>query len=92
MRPLLLPPARTPGNGALQRQALQAGRRCAAIRLETTGRAKSPRVSSRPRTQPASAQAAGFFFATKRDSGNPAGELRCRPLTLDEARPELAHG
>ena len=42
MRPLPLPPARTPGNGALQRQALQAGRRCAAILLETTGR-RSPR-------------------------------------------------
>ena len=38
MRPLPLPPARPPDNGALQRQALQAGRRRAAIRLLTTGR------------------------------------------------------
>jgi hypothetical protein len=78
MRPLPLPP-------------LQAGRRCAAIRLETTGRAKSPRVPSRPRTQPASAQAAGFFFATKRDSWKPAGESGRPTSYSDEARPELPH-
>ena len=61
MRPLPLPPARTPDNGALQRQALQAGRRRAAIRLLTTGR-HIPRVSPRPRTHQ---RASGGLFFTR---------------------------
>jgi hypothetical protein len=71
MRPL--PPARTLGNGALQRQTLQAGRRCAAIWLETTGR-RSPGVSSRPRTQPASAQRRAFLDSARAPARLPASE------------------
>ena len=75
---LPLPPARTPDNGALQRQTLQAGRGRAAIRLQTTGRRSpvylAPEDSARP------VQPAGFFFAAKPDKGRTgmegAGESR----------------
>ena len=79
MRPLPLPPARTPDNGALQRQALQAGRRRAAIRLLTTGR-HIPRVSPRPRTQPASAQAAGFSLPALTQGSPPVSQSEARAV------------
>ena len=82
MRPR--PPARTPDNGALQRQTLQAGRRRAAIRLQTTGR-RSPRVILAPEDS-ARQRASGGLFLCPAAAPVPTGKSQPQVSNIEQLR------